>query len=215
MVFPSVWMLFVANSTPIVDLLSKLNSLRVNRESKLDLPTPESPISTTGGRCVTQCHPVQSHPIRFRRGFVVKGGRGGDSRSFKEEDGISKPSWKKTPRDVFFGARVGEWRQEPTRRINNKAKPKREQGRPEGCMLEALLCSTKDQGDSKRLQTYIEESDGGKNKTRTAVVKQKCEKGENITKQNRTRARRGCYRLAPVDETTEASPGIFRLRFQG
>lgn len=37
----------VANSTPIVLLLSKLNSLRVNLESRLDFPTPESPISTT------------------------------------------------------------------------------------------------------------------------------------------------------------------------
>ena len=43
-------MLLVANSTPIVDLLSKLNSFRVNRESKLDFPTPESPISTTLNR---------------------------------------------------------------------------------------------------------------------------------------------------------------------
>ena len=35
----------------MVDLDSKLNSLRVNRERRLDLPTPESPISTTtGGR---------------------------------------------------------------------------------------------------------------------------------------------------------------------
>lgn len=40
-------MLRVANSTPIVDLDSKLNSLRVKRESKLLLPTPESPIRTT------------------------------------------------------------------------------------------------------------------------------------------------------------------------
>ena len=39
----------VANSTPIVDLLSRLNSLRVKRESRLDFPTPESPIRTTGG----------------------------------------------------------------------------------------------------------------------------------------------------------------------
>ena len=40
-------MLRVANSTPIVDLESRLNSLRVNRERRLDLPTPESPIRTT------------------------------------------------------------------------------------------------------------------------------------------------------------------------
>lgn len=40
-------MLRVANSTPIVDFDSKLNSLRVKRDSKLLLPTPESPMSTT------------------------------------------------------------------------------------------------------------------------------------------------------------------------
>lgn len=37
----------VANSTPIVDLESMLNSLRVNRLKRLDFPTPESPIRTT------------------------------------------------------------------------------------------------------------------------------------------------------------------------
>lgn len=36
----------VANSTPMVVLESILNSFRVNLESKLDLPTPESPIRT-------------------------------------------------------------------------------------------------------------------------------------------------------------------------
>lgn len=40
----------VANSTPIVDLESRLNSLRVNRLRRLDFPTPESPISTTRER---------------------------------------------------------------------------------------------------------------------------------------------------------------------
>lgn len=39
--------LLVANSTPIVDFDSKLNSFLVKRESRLDFPTPESPISTT------------------------------------------------------------------------------------------------------------------------------------------------------------------------
>lgn len=43
-------MLLVANSTPIVDLDSKLNSFLVNLESRLLFPTPESPISTTGKR---------------------------------------------------------------------------------------------------------------------------------------------------------------------
>lgn len=46
-VFESTCMDLVANSTPMVDLLSRLNSLRVKRESRLDLPTPESPIRTT------------------------------------------------------------------------------------------------------------------------------------------------------------------------
>lgn len=39
-------MVLVANSTPIVLLDSRLNSLRVKRERRLDFPTPESPIST-------------------------------------------------------------------------------------------------------------------------------------------------------------------------
>jgi hypothetical protein len=46
-VLPSVWIDFVANSTPMVDFDSRLNSSRVNRLSRFDLPTPESPIKTT------------------------------------------------------------------------------------------------------------------------------------------------------------------------
>ena len=46
-VLASTWIERVANSTPIVDLESRLNSLRVNRLSRLDLPTPESPMRTT------------------------------------------------------------------------------------------------------------------------------------------------------------------------
>lgn len=38
----------VLNSTPIVVLLSWLNSFLVKRESKLLLPTPDSPMRTTG-----------------------------------------------------------------------------------------------------------------------------------------------------------------------
>ena len=45
--FERTWMLRVANSTPMVDFISRQNSLRVNRLSRLDLPTPESPMSTT------------------------------------------------------------------------------------------------------------------------------------------------------------------------
>ncbi|KAH0453623.1 hypothetical protein IEQ34_017947 [Dendrobium chrysotoxum] len=40
-------MLLVANSTPMVDLDSRLNSFFVNRDRRFDLPTPESPINTT------------------------------------------------------------------------------------------------------------------------------------------------------------------------
>ena len=46
-VLPSMETERVANSTPIVDFDSRLNSFRVNRDSRLDLPTPESPITTT------------------------------------------------------------------------------------------------------------------------------------------------------------------------
>lgn len=49
-VLASTWMERVANSTPMVDLESRLNSLRVNRESRLDLPTPLSPMRTTAVR---------------------------------------------------------------------------------------------------------------------------------------------------------------------
>lgn len=49
-VFPSTWMLLVANSTPMVLLLSRLNSLRVKRDRRLLFPTPESPINTTEKR---------------------------------------------------------------------------------------------------------------------------------------------------------------------
>jgi hypothetical protein len=37
----------VWNSTPMVALESRLNSLRANRASSCDLPTAESPMSTT------------------------------------------------------------------------------------------------------------------------------------------------------------------------
>ena len=42
-------MLLVANSTATVVCDSRLNSLCVKRNRRLDLPTPESPISTTRG----------------------------------------------------------------------------------------------------------------------------------------------------------------------
>jgi hypothetical protein len=38
----------------MVDFESRLNSLRVNRLKRLDLPTPESPIRTTGAEDVSR-----------------------------------------------------------------------------------------------------------------------------------------------------------------
>jgi hypothetical protein len=49
--------LLVANSTPIVDFDSKLNSLRVKRDSRLLFPTPESPMSTTANIKITYIMP--------------------------------------------------------------------------------------------------------------------------------------------------------------
>lgn len=46
-VLASTLILFVANSTPMVDLESRLNSFLVKRDNRLDFPTPESPIRTT------------------------------------------------------------------------------------------------------------------------------------------------------------------------
>ena len=46
-------MLLVANSTPMVGICLRLNLLRVKHDRRSDLPTPESPTSTTragGGR---------------------------------------------------------------------------------------------------------------------------------------------------------------------
>lgn len=39
--------LLVANSTPTVDFVSRLNVLRVNLDDRLVLPTPVSPTRTT------------------------------------------------------------------------------------------------------------------------------------------------------------------------
>lgn len=49
--------LLVANSTPIVDFDSRLNSFLVKRESRLLFPTPESPIRTT----------VTKHCTKYRK----------------------------------------------------------------------------------------------------------------------------------------------------
>lgn len=54
MVLPSTCILRVANSTPMVDFDSKLNSFLVNRDRRLLFPTPESPIRTTEKRGETK-----------------------------------------------------------------------------------------------------------------------------------------------------------------
>ena len=48
----------------MVDLLSKLNSFLVNRESRLDFPTPESPINTTreGSKCQPRAVEIDEAP---------------------------------------------------------------------------------------------------------------------------------------------------------
>jgi len=92
-------MLLVANSTPMVLLLSRLNSLRVKRESRLLFPTPESPMSTTGGvgGAQGQCQPPpgtqprRSHPGRRSepRGAAAQG-RGGSPRPPRLRPGSSR-----------------------------------------------------------------------------------------------------------------------------
>ena len=75
----------MANSTPIVDLDSRLNSLRVNRERRLDLPTPESPINTT-----TVC--VREREIR-ERGREGGRERKGEGEREREEERETLGEW--------------------------------------------------------------------------------------------------------------------------
>lgn len=70
-VFPSTWMLLVANSTPMVLLLSRLNSLRVKRDRRLLFPTPESPINTTGRKEII--FRINSSHQHFHRAVVLSG----------------------------------------------------------------------------------------------------------------------------------------------
>lgn len=70
-VFPSTWMLLVANSTPMVLLLSRLNSLRVKRDRRLLFPTPESPINTTGRKDII--FRISSSHQHFHRAVVLPG----------------------------------------------------------------------------------------------------------------------------------------------
>lgn len=75
----------VENSTPMVVRLSWLNSLRVNRDSRLVLPTPDSPISTTEevergelsqGRAALSLPEPESLFNRKERGSEKQDGRG-------------------------------------------------------------------------------------------------------------------------------------------
>ncbi|GER26298.1 receptor-type tyrosine-protein phosphatase C [Striga asiatica] len=54
----------VANSTPMVDLHCWLNSFFVNRDSRFDFPTPESPISTTLNRAVRNLRAPIARAVR-------------------------------------------------------------------------------------------------------------------------------------------------------
>ena len=74
-VLESTWMERVANSTPMVDLESRLNSLRVNLLSRLDFPTPESPIRMTGGFAW-----LVEALARWFRGIVAAGAPSRDGR---------------------------------------------------------------------------------------------------------------------------------------
>ena len=78
MVFESTWMLLVANSTPMVDLESRLNSFLVNRLSRLDFPTPESPISTTISRWQSLAKTLfgQSAALEFNSRRILRGSAG-------------------------------------------------------------------------------------------------------------------------------------------
>jgi hypothetical protein len=59
-------MLLVANSTPMVDFDSRLNSFRVKRDNRLLLPTPESPIKTTKERKISVFESnLSTEPVLF------------------------------------------------------------------------------------------------------------------------------------------------------
>ena len=63
----------VANSTPMVDFDSKLNSFLVNRESRFDLPTPESPIRTTVARDIVKKDQTQLIFTFFLASMIIDG----------------------------------------------------------------------------------------------------------------------------------------------
>ena len=64
----------MANSTPMVDLESKLNSLRVKRLRRLDFPTPESPIRTTKSQIVNTSSRMIGQQMQELQS-IVKGSR--------------------------------------------------------------------------------------------------------------------------------------------
>jgi len=70
MVLPSTCILRVANSTPMVDFDSKLNSFLVNRDRRLLFPTPESPMRTTEREGKENQLDKCLAPIKFKQQFL-------------------------------------------------------------------------------------------------------------------------------------------------
>lgn len=72
MVLVSTWIDLVANSTPIVDFESRLNSFLVNLLKRLDFPTPLSPMRTTAGN-KSAARPVWQREVQDKRRGHVHG----------------------------------------------------------------------------------------------------------------------------------------------
>ena len=69
--FSHTCILLVANSTPMVDFDSKLNSFLVNRDNRLLLPTPESPIKTTATKKNNDLLWCKNPEIRTYRSIAI------------------------------------------------------------------------------------------------------------------------------------------------
>ena len=110
MVLPSTWIERVANSTPMVDLDSRLNSFRVNRDSRLDLPTPESPIRTT----------VAAHAERTRNAPQ----RSASSASAPRQ-GRGQHTWQRRPHSNSAARSMHTWQHPHPRRPFTAASPVR------------------------------------------------------------------------------------------
>ena len=78
-------MLLVANATATVVCDSRLNSLCVKRNRRLDLPTPESPISTTRGGGGGEGGERMGEEEREGRGREGRGRKGRGSKEWERE----------------------------------------------------------------------------------------------------------------------------------